>query len=81
MAKIVRLSDEAYERLSSLKKQEESLSDVVLRISTEPSLKKMADILPGDEANVLSAVVDERRKRIGKHLEEDVQGGDKIESN
>ena len=44
VAKLVQLSDEAYRRLKSLKRRDESFSDVVLRILPRRSLRELAGI-------------------------------------
>ena len=77
MSKSIRLSEEAYERLASHKRDDETFSDVVLRLAGERSLLDIAGILDDGEADALRDAVEERRERRNEELErvaEDVQG-------
>lgn len=44
MTKLVQLSDEAYRRLQSLKKRDESFSDVVIRLVRRGSLADLSKL-------------------------------------
>jgi predicted CopG family antitoxin len=70
MSKSIRLSEEAYERLSAHKREDETFSDVVLRLAGERSLLELAGILGDGEADALRDAVDERRERRANDLEE-----------
>jgi predicted CopG family antitoxin len=59
--KTIRLDDEAYERLASRKREDESFSDVVKRVTGERSLLEIAGILSDDEAETMRETVAERR--------------------
>lgn len=59
--KTIRLDDEAYERLASRKRKDESFSDVVKRVTGERSLLEIAGILSDDEAETMRETVAERR--------------------
>lgn len=69
MSKSIRLSEEAYERLAAHKRDDESFSDVVLRLAGERSLLDLAGILDDEEADALRDAVDERRERRRTELE------------
>lgn len=69
VSKSIRLSEEAYERLSAHKREDETFSDVVLRLAGERSLLELAGILSDDEAEALREAVDERRERRAADLE------------
>jgi predicted CopG family antitoxin len=69
MSKSVRLSEEAYQRLAAHKREDETFSDVVLRLAGERSLLEIAGILSDDEADAMRAAVEERRARRGEDLE------------
>mgnify|MGYP006277875865 FL=1 len=69
MSKSIRLSDEAYERLAARKEDDETFSDVVLRLAGERSLLDIAGILDDDEADALRDAVEERRERRERELE------------
>ncbi|AXG05617.1 hypothetical protein DU500_03725 [Haloplanus rubicundus] len=69
MSKSIRLSEEAYERLAAHKRDDETFSDVVLRLAGERSLLDIAGILDDDEAEALRDAVEERRERRGGELE------------
>ena len=69
MSKSIRLSEEAYERLAAQKREEETFSDVVLRLAGERSLLELQGILTDEDAASLRAAVDERRERRAEDLE------------
>jgi predicted CopG family antitoxin len=77
MSKSIRLSEEAYEHLDAHKREDETFSDVVLRLAGERSLLDLAGILSDEEADALRDAVDERRERRDEELEEvaDRMGG------
>ena len=70
MSKSIRLSEEAYERLDAHKREEETFSEVVLRLAGERSLLEIAGILSDEEADKLREAVDERRGRRIEDLED-----------
>ena len=70
MSKSIRLSEEAYERLDAHKREEETFTEVVLRLAGERSLLELAGILSDEEADALRDAVDERRDRRAEELEE-----------
>jgi len=70
VSKSIRLSDEAYERLAAHKREDETFSEVVLRLAGERSLLELAGILSDEEADALREAVRERRARRGEQLEE-----------
>jgi predicted CopG family antitoxin len=70
MSKSVRLSEDAYERLAAHKHEDETFSDVVLRLAGERSLVDLAGILSDKETDALREAVDERRERREDALEE-----------
>lgn len=69
MSKSIRLSEDAYERLVAHKREDETFSDVVLRLAGERSLMEIAGILTDDEADAMREAVEERRTRRGDDLE------------
>lgn len=70
MSKSIRLSEEAYERLAAHKCEDETFSDVVLRLAGERSLLELAGILSDEEADALRDAVDERREHRARELVE-----------
>lgn len=72
MSKSIRLSEEAYERLAAHKREDETFSEVVLRLAGERSLLELAGILSDEEADALRDAIDERRERHAEELEETV---------
>lgn len=69
MSKSIRLSEDAYERLAAHKREDETFSDVVLRLAGERSLVELAGILTDDEADAMREAVAERRARREEDLE------------
>ncbi|PSP77099.1 hypothetical protein BRC81_10725 [Halobacteriales archaeon QS_1_68_20] len=70
VSKSIRLSEEAYERLAAHKREDETFSDVVLRLAGERSLLELAGILDDEQAAAVREAVEERRERRGDELEE-----------
>jgi predicted CopG family antitoxin len=70
MSKSIRLSEEAHERLAAHKRDDETFSEVVLRLAGERSLLELAGILSDEEADALRDAIDERRERRTETLEE-----------
>jgi predicted CopG family antitoxin len=70
MSKSIRLSDEAYERLAAHKREDETFSEVVLRLAGERSLLDLAGILEDEETDALREAVEERRERRRDELED-----------
>lgn len=69
MSKSIRLSEDAYERLAAHKREEETFSDVVLRVAGERSLLELADILDDEDTDAMRTAVEERRERRSDDLE------------
>lgn len=63
MSKNVRLSEEAYARLKAHKRDDETFSEVVLRLTSERSLRELAGILTDEQAEDLESAIEERRRR------------------
>jgi predicted CopG family antitoxin len=63
MSKSVRLSEEAYERLKALRREDETISDVVLRLTGERSFLELAGILSDEQADALEDAIEDRRTR------------------
>ncbi|WP_092813778.1 antitoxin VapB family protein [Halopenitus malekzadehii] len=70
MSKSIRLSEEAYDRLAAHKTEDETFSEVVLRLAGERSLLEIAGILSDEEADALRDAIDDRRERRANGLEE-----------
>jgi predicted CopG family antitoxin len=70
VSKSIRLSDEAYERLAAHKREDETFSEVVLRLAGERSLLDLAGILDEEEGDALREAVAERRERRRDDLED-----------
>ena len=69
MSKSVHLSEEAYERLQALKREDETVSEAVLRLAGEQSLLELAGVLTDEQADALEDAVEERRERRRSELE------------
>ncbi len=70
MSKSIRLSEDAYERLAAHKREDETFSDVVMRLAGERSLLEIAGVFSDEEADELREAVAERRKRRADGLED-----------
>lgn len=69
MSESVRLSEEAYERLKALRREDETLSDVVVRLTGERSFLELAGILSDEQADAVEDAIEERRERRRNELE------------
>ena len=69
MSKSIRLSEKAYDRLAAHKREDETFSDVILRLAGERSLLDLAGILSDEESDALRDAVAERRERREEELE------------
>lgn len=59
--KTISLSEDAYERLKRMKRENESFSDVVNRLTTGVTLQDYHGVLGEDTAEAISDAVDSRR--------------------
>lgn len=59
----VSLDEEAYEQLRAHKREGESFSDVVKRLTGERSWSEVAGILTDEEADALEAAIEAGRRR------------------
>lgn len=69
MSRSVRLSEEAYERLKALRREDETLSEVVVRLTGERSFLELAGILSDEQADTLEDAIEDRREHRQVELE------------
>jgi len=67
-AKNISISDEAYTRLASLKRPNESFTDVVNRLTGKRSILELAGTLTKDEGEELRRRIDETRLTSAERL-------------
>lgn len=67
--KTLTVKDEAYTRLSALKREKESFSDVILRITSKGSILDFAGILSKKEADELEKTIMAGRKLMQKKMD------------
>ena len=69
---MVRLDDEAYDRLASLKREGESFSKVVRRVTGERSLNETAGIWSEENGGIedIREAINERRERRDGELDD-----------
>lgn len=65
----VRLTEDAYRRLKSRKREGESFSDTVERIAGERSLLDLAGLLSAEDAEELREAIRERDERSRERLD------------
>lgn len=63
VTKTIGLSDGAYDRLATLKKDGESFSDVVERLTGAPLLRRLVGTMDEETARHYRSVIDEARDR------------------
>ncbi len=67
--KCITVTNEAYERLAHLKKQKESFSDVINRITNKRSLFDIVGLLSSKAADELENNIKDLNKRMRKELD------------
>lgn len=71
--KTISLADDAYEKLKAHKREGESFSDVVRRLTGGVSLAEYYGVLDDETADELEGIVDERRTERSETHRERVQ--------
>lgn len=66
--KTISITEEAYERLKTKKKGNESFSEVITRITNKKSLLDFAGILTKEQADHLEKTIAESRERSRKRM-------------
>ncbi len=69
-SKTITISEEAYERLKSRKKENESFTNVINKLTRERSLTEIAGILSEDEADRLEERIKERRDETRARMDD-----------
>ncbi|MEK6825287.1 MAG: antitoxin VapB family protein [Nanoarchaeota archaeon] len=64
--KNISLTEEAYRRLRGLGKENESFSEIVIRITGKPSLSKFFGVLSRESGEKLEKAIEERRNKHRK---------------
>ncbi len=73
--KCITITVEAYERLAAQKKEKESFSDIINRITpARRSLLELAGILTHKEADDMKKYIAERRKHAREAMEKRLEG-------
>jgi predicted CopG family antitoxin len=65
MSRRIEVSEAAYGRLLAHKREDESVSDVVRRLTSERSLLELAGILDDEDAEEIREAIEDRRTRRG----------------
>ena len=68
--KTLTITEESYERLASKKKDNESFSDVINRITNKKSIMEFCGILSNERAESLRKSIEESRASTKKRLKE-----------
>ena len=72
-SKTISLSEEAYERLLELKKDSESFSELIIRLTRNASLRDLVGVLPEDACEELEDNIELARKKRGKIFEKSLE--------
>ncbi len=69
MTKVISLSNEAYERIKSIKRSGESFSDIVIKLIPRPKKKSLLDFFgkwPGSEEEIenIKKIIEKGRKNF-----------------
>ena len=67
--KTISITEEAYERLATKKRERESFSDVINRITKKTNLSDFAGLLTEKEAENLKKAIKDDRQRSRKRVE------------
>jgi len=68
-SRTITISEEAYKRLKALKREGESFSDIILRLTSKTSLWNLAGILSKEEAEKLEETIVKNREELKKAIE------------
>ena len=71
--KTISITEEAYERLKSRKKENESFSDIINKITHKKSLFEIAGSLSGKESEGVEAFIIKMRKKSDEKINETVK--------
>lgn len=69
MSKTIRLSEEAHDCLMAHKREDETVSEVVLRLSEKRTLFEFTGMLSDEDADVIRDAIDRRRAHQRENLE------------
>ncbi|MHC1628235.1 MAG: antitoxin VapB family protein [Candidatus Nezhaarchaeales archaeon] len=64
----ISISEEAYRRLKALKREGESFSDVILRLTSKSPLWDLVNVVSDEVANEIEKTIRENREKIAKSL-------------
>lgn len=67
-ARNISISDEAYERLKSIKKPNESFTDVINRLTGRRSILELVGLLSKEEAREMKLGIKDIRKKSSKRI-------------
>lgn len=67
--KTITITNEAYERLASFKENNESFSDVVIKLTNKNSMAGLIGIIPKEAVAELRNSIKETRKRMDAEIE------------
>ncbi len=68
MAKVISISDDVYEMLKSMKKENESFSDVIRRLIRRSSLQELSGSLSRETAEAILSARTELNEKIRRQL-------------
>ncbi len=69
----ITISEEAYRRLKSRKKESESFSDVIIRLTEKRPLSELTDVLSEEEAENLEERIKKNRRETRDSID-DIKG-------
>ncbi|MBI4149281.1 antitoxin VapB family protein [Candidatus Woesearchaeota archaeon] len=74
--KTISITEDAYERLKSRKKGNESFSDVINKITAQRSLLELAGRLSSDEARAVEEQIQHAREKTNKRIRSSILVGE-----
>jgi len=66
MSKQIRLDDRVYERIRSVKRDDESFSDAIDRLLSERSFRDLSAVFDDDQINEMRAAIEEATDKIDR---------------
>jgi len=69
MAKVISISDDVYNLLKSLKRENESFSEVIRRLTKKATISNFSGVLSKEAADEMEKVIEDLNRKIRNEME------------